>query len=369
LGCATLACRWKRGSDERTARPGCRYSISELSHHCLSGGALNTNAVGSAAVMTDPADYVNGPGSPYPQLEAATNLASRNVSSGQILSDGPPGSYYSDGRRVGISARSIGKFADYSQLPSEHPLHEPDTTGVGTGRTPRESTRIGLYTATRGTIFHQDLELPAEAKQSLRERVRKALTSPPRGDSWIDVHETLADYDGAPLVNDPDASSEVGLDALVEAIAREVTKGRTIFWDGWGSIENWTAGREVTFLSDVDGYRFGGCVDRISVVLDDSPKYEGVYSTELKFTDRIRSEHYLQAAAYRHVFESITTVTRPLDVAVVRIDIENRSCEIKTTRDTELFQDAWELFQRSYDRYYDRYKLVDTWLQQSANTR
>ncbi|MDG5760654.1 hypothetical protein QA600_15060 [Natronococcus sp. A-GB1] len=318
--------------------------------------------------MPDPSEYVDDFGVPHYQLEAAVNIAARNVYSGQILPDGPPGSYYSDGRRAAISARSIAEFADYSQLPADHQLYEPENTGAGTGRTPRESERIRLYTSARGSVFHRHQELPAKAELSIGQLVREELSSPPPCDNWRDVHKTLADYNGAPLVDPPDSSIKTGREALVKAMVLEVTEARDIFRNEWGEIENWTVGREKPFLSDVDGYLFGGCVDRFSIVLDESSRYAGVFSTELKFTDRIRPKHYLQAASYRYAFEPVSTVVRPLDAALVRIDIEEGTCEIETSRDSDWPDDAWNKFKAAYDRYFDKYPLSDTWLQLSANT-
>ena len=318
--------------------------------------------------MPETSDYVCDIGSPYAQLKAATNSVPKNVHSGSINSRGPPGSYYSDGSRAVISGRTITEFADYSTLPDDHPLYEPESRGVGTGRTPRETDRIQIYTAARGSAFHLYKEMPADSEAELEEIVRRELDSPPVGDEWVDVHETVAESDVAPHVDSP-AHQKDSYETLVERICWEIVDANRIHREKWRDVDATTIGKEVNFIAEVDGYGWGGRVDRVNIVKEASEAIgQGAFVSELKFTNEIRPRDFLQAEVYRHAFDDFAYVDRPLDAVIVRIDIESETCEMRSSLDEDWPGDeAWKQFRSAYDRYYDNYHNVDAWLQRSTD--
>ena len=318
--------------------------------------------------MPETSDYVCDIGSPYAQLKAATNSVPKNVHSGSINSRGPPGSYYSDGSRAVISARTIAEFADYSTLPDDHPLYEPESRGVGTGRTPRETDRIWTYTAARGSAYHLYKEMPADSEAELEEIVRRELDSPPVGDEWVDVHETVAESDAAPHVDSP-ALQKDSYETLVQRICWEIVDASRIHREKWGNVDAITIGKEVNFIAELNGYRWGGRVDRINIVKEASEVIDqGAFATELKFTNEIRPRDIVQTELYRHAFDDFSYADRPLDAVVVRVDIESETCEVKSSLDEDWpGEEAWKQFCSGYDRYYDNYHNVDAWLQRSTD--
>lgn len=320
--------------------------------------------------MPETSDYVCDIGSPYAQLKAAANSVPKNIHSGSINPRGPPGSYYSDGSRAVISARTIAEFADYSTLPDDHPLYEPESRGVGTGRTPRETDRIWTYTAARGSAFHIYKEMPADSEAELEEIVRRELESPPVGDEWVDVHETVAESDAAPHVDSP-ALQEDSYETLVQRICWEIVDASRIHRTKWREVDAITIGKEVNFIVEVDGYGLGGRVDRVKIVNEASEVIgQGAFASELKFTNEIRPRDIVQAEVYRHAFDNFAYVDRPLDAVIVRVDIESETCKVWSSLDEDWPGDeAWEQFCSAYDRYYDKYSNVEAWLQRSTSWR
>lgn len=240
--------------------------------------------------MPDLGDYTYDADLAYARLRAAVRSVPKNVRSGQILPQSPPGSYYTDGNRTAISARTIATFADYSVLPKDHPIYEPENRGKGEGRSPLETERIQTYTAARGSVFHLSQEMSADSDRDLEEFARQQLCRPPEGDSWRDIHETLGESAIAPEV-EPPREGEDSYETLVQRLCWEVVDASRIYHHMWKDIKRLPIGNEIDFIAEENGnYRWGGRVDQINIIeQDNSLVGKGVFSTELKLTDEIRS--------------------------------------------------------------------------------
>lgn len=315
--------------------------------------------------MPQPNWYVSDdePESPRLILKAAATAVPKGIYSGSIHNDAPYcGSWYSDGERSAISSRTIAEFADYHALPKDHRLHEPESTGRGAGMTPRETDRIGMYTSARGAAFHKYVESNVSADDACKSE----LDTPTGGDTWREVYETVDEAEVAPELEAPGVSKDYR-DALVEAATFEVIAASRILRNEWGAAESYRVGREVPFLVERDSRRWGGCVDRVSALDNDPADYpRGVFAVEMKLADEIRPVYICQAASYRWAFSEFPYVEKPMEAAVVRIDLDAEECEVLTSLDPEWPEDAMEKWVTAYDRFYAKHGMVDSWLHRSS---
>ncbi|WP_152420131.1 hypothetical protein [Halorubrum distributum] len=341
--------------------------------------------------MASPDEYVDQEyGSARKVVEIAADAVSKGVHSGNILPNAPmTGSYYhrnvddsillGDNTITAVAATTIAEFADFLTLPSDHILYKIQRRSHSEQTIPDEADKISQYTTERGILFHKFVSSKIEYDE-IGPIARQKFSMDQN--EWPTFWRAVARYHNAPQVNPPGfytdhrcfiadlskllKNAQDPEDAVIQGIKHEIKIAKEIFKQSWGQEEGYQAPTEVPFVSEISGCRFGGRIDRISVINESKTLPEGVFAVDLKFTESIRPEHIFQVEAYRRVFESHASIKSPIEGAIVRIDIFEGDAEILTTLDDKWPSDAWSLFHRTYDRWYDKFDTADLHLQRSS---
>lgn len=261
----------------------------------------------------------------------------------------------------GIHRGSIqGIEGSFYQQYDSNPVLSVNTITASTDRDTDKNDLPAEYRRARGIVMHDDLD-------GIHSDDHYEIFNREFNGHWIFTWRAVAKND--PLVRPP---KKVDFDyfdrsewakTFVTNTAVEQARNASMLASMWwlDEVDLNPLASEMVFVSNVEGTRFGGQIDRL-VHIYGGAKPEGIYATDYKLTHKIRESHYQQVEAFRRAF---WPDLGPIDGLILRVDPIKREVESVSTHDEKWPDDAWDEFRKSAHDKYER-DLMRVRLRQSV---
>jgi len=234
----------------------------------------------------------------------------------------------------------------FYQRDDDEPVLSANTITASPGDGSDGSDLPAEYRRARGVVMHDHLDGIGSKDGLFREEF---------DGHWLSTWHAVADYD--PIVRPPEEVDFDRFDRYEEAkrivsfAAVEQAQNASMLASMWWTdvVDYTPLANEMVFVTNVDGTRFGGQIDRLVRIDDGLP--EGLYAADYKLTHEIRNTHYQQVEAFRRAF---WPDMGPIDGLILRVDPIKREVESVSTHDEEWPDDAWDEFRANAREEYGR---------------
>ncbi|MDS0277354.1 hypothetical protein NDI85_06080 [Halomicroarcula sp. S1AR25-4] len=204
------------------------------------------------------------------------------------------------------------------------------------------------YRRARGVVMHDD-------RDGLHSEDLGGLFREEFDGHWLSTWRAVAEDD--PTVSPPEEVDFDRFDRFEEAkrivslaAVDQAQNASMLASMWWTDVVDYTPlANEMVFVTNVDGTRFGGQIDRLVRIDDGLP--EGLYAADYKLTHEIQNSHYQQVEAFRRAF---WPDMGPIDGLILRVDPIKREVESVSTHDEEWPDDAWDEFRVNAREEYGR---------------